>query len=145
MAADYPPDGLGTFVETRWFPPDAGDQPLPVPDEEGGGVTDTLTVSELPDWANIEAVTLEISVDHSYSADLGVTITSPSGTESVVNPPFNVLLNQSPGLFQWRLLSNAFYGENPNGEWRINVVDLAPDDTGSLTSWRLRFHYGDQP
>ncbi len=145
LAADYTPDGLGAFEESRWFPPDSGDQPLPIPDEEGGGVTDTLIVSELPDWANIEAVTLEISVDHSYGADLGVTITSPGGTESIVNPPFNVLLNGFPGLFQWRLLSNAFYGENPNGEWKINVVDLAPDDTGSLTSWRLRFHYGDHP
>ena len=25
----------------------------------------------------------------------------------------------------WQLLSNAFYGESPNGEWTIQLVDLA--------------------
>ena len=57
--------------------------------------------------------------------------------------PFNPALDGFPGLRQWRLLSNAFYGEGPNGEWSIQVVDLAPDDIGHLRSWRLRFFYGD--
>ena len=42
-------------------------------------------------------------------------------------------------------MSNAFYGENPNGAWTIHVADLAAADTGSLTGWRLRFYYGEHP
>ena len=146
MAADHAPDSLGAFVESQWHPRDvpSGLQ-LPIPDADGGGVTDTLMVSGLPDTASIEGVTVEISATHSYSPDLGVAITSPGGTESIVNAPFNAVQDRRSDIRQWRLLSNAFYGESPNGEWTIRVVDLAPGDTGQLESWRLRFHYGEHP
>ena len=145
LAASHMPGSLGAFVESEWLGGDAGPLSLAIPDADGAGVTDTLTVAGLPDSASIEGVVLEITVDHSYAADLGVTITSPSGMQSVVNPPFNVILDEFPGMRGWQLLSNAFYGENPNGEWKVQVVDLAPGDTGFLQSWRLRFYYGDHP
>ena len=46
---------------------------------------------------------------------------------------------------RWRLLSNAFYGEGPNGDWQINVFDAADEDTGDLDAWRLRIFYGAHP
>ncbi len=144
MASTHVPGSLGEFVESPWFSAaEGGPLLLAVPDEDGGGVSDTLSVAGLPESADIEAVILEISVDHSYASDLGVTITSPGGTRSVVHAPLNPALDGFPGLRQWQLLSNAFYGEGPNGEWKIQVVDLAPEDTGHLNSWRLRFFYGD--
>ena len=143
MATAHVPGSLGEFVESQWFPAsDDSDLFMVVPDGDGAGVSDTLSVAGLPDSANIEAVILEIWVGHSYASDLGVTITSPGGTKSVVNAPFNAALDSFPGLRRWHLLSNAFYGEGPNGEWRIRVVDLAPGDIGHLRSWRLRFFYG---
>ena len=146
LAADMTPNGLGTFVESGWHPGERSSPVmLPIPDADGGGVTDTLNVSGLPETASIEAVVLEISATHSYAPDLGITITSPGGTESIVNPPLNAILNHLPELRQWRLLSNAFYGERPNGEWTIRVVDLASGDTGELESWRLRFYCGEHP
>ncbi|MCY4477062.1 MAG: S8 family serine peptidase [Gammaproteobacteria bacterium] len=146
MAATHVPGSLGAFSQSAWFPASDGmGLSLPIPDGDGAGVSDTLSVAGLPGSASIEAVVLEITVDHSYASDLGVTITSPSGAASVVNAPFNPVLDRHPGLRQWQLLSNAFYGEGPNGDWRIQVVDLAPADTGSLMSWRLRFHYGEHP
>ena len=143
MATAHVPGSLGEFVESQWFPaPDDSDLFMVVPDGDGAGVSDTLSVAGLPDSANIEAVILEIWVGHSYASDLSVTITSPGATKSVVNAPFNAALDRFPGLRRWHLLSNAFYGEGPNGEWRIRVVDLAPGDIGHLRSWRLRFFYG---
>ena len=146
MTNGYTPDSLGEFVESRWFPAaDSSNLSLAIPDEDGAGVTHTLTVTDLPDTANIEAVILDITVNHGYGSDLGVKLTSPSGTESIVNAPFNVILDEFPGMRNWQLMSNAFYGEKPNGTWTIQVVDLAADHTGSLESWRLRFYYGDHP
>ena len=144
LAMSHAPGSLGEFVESPSFGAEPG-QPLDIPDEDGGGVTDTLTVTGLSDTANIEAVTLNITVEHDDAWDLGVTITSPAGTESVVNAPFNDILDEIPGIADWNLMSNAFYGENPNGVWRIQVVDLASGDTGRLVSWALRFHYGEHP
>lgn len=142
----YTPESLGALVESDWFGGRTLEQPGPaIPDADGAGVRASLDVAGLPDGANIEAVVLEISARHENALDLGVTLTSPSGAQSVLNPPFNILLEDFPGLVEWQLLSNAFYGENPNGEWTIHVVDLARDDTGTLDGWRLRFYYGDHP
>ena len=146
FAADHGPDSLGAFTESDWFPSGGAQElNLAIPDEDGAGVTHTLSVAGLPDAANIEAVIVELDIEHSYGSDLGVTVTSPGGASSVVNAPFNALLDGFPGMSGWQLLSNAFYGESPNGEWTIQVVDLAAGDTGMLQSWRLRFYYGEHP
>ena len=104
-----------------------------------------MEVTGLPDDANLEAVILEISVEHRDALGLGVTLRSPAGTPSVVNPPFNAILDGHPGLHEWRLMSNAFYGEPANGAWTVQVVDLAGGAAGTLKAWRLRFYYGDHP
>ena len=146
MAQIYIPDSLGEFVESPWFgSDDAFALDLAIPDYDGAGVTDTFEVSSLPGAANIEAVVLEISVDHRLSSDLAIQLTSPSGTQSILNPPFNRALDEFPLIRGWQVLSNAFYGEQPNGSWTVQVVDLQSNDTGSLRSWRLRFYYGDHP
>jgi len=142
----YTPDSLGALTESPWFEGMASDQPgVAIPDADGAGVRATVDVSGLPDGANIEAVVLEISASHTNALDLGVTLSSPSGAQSVLNPPFNTVLDGFPGLVEWRLLSNAFYGEQPDGEWTLHVADLAPGDTGALGHWRLRFYYGEHP
>ena len=146
-AMSYMPDSLGTLTESDWMD-GAGPaaQPLNIPDADGAGVSASLDVSGLPATATLEVVVLEISIDHPFAADVGITLRSPGGTASVVNPPFNSGLADSPaGIVGWRLLSNAFYGENPNGTWTVHLADLAAGDVGSLGEWRLRFYYGEHP
>ena len=146
LAAGYAPGSLGTFVESPWHGTGAeAGLSLAIPDADGVGVSAAIEVTGLPETADIEAIVLEIAVEHTNAFDLGITLRSPAGTASVLNPPFNAVLEGFPGLRNWRLLSNAFYGENPNGAWTVHVADLAADDTGSLTGWRLRFHYGAHP
>ena len=144
LARTHAPDSLGEFVESEWFK--AGDGlDLLIPDNDGAGLIHALDVAGLPDTADIEAVVLEIRADHADASELGVQLTSPAGTVSTLNTPFNWLLYRARGLRDWRLLSNAFYGEQPNGTWTLQVVDLASGETGRLESWRLRFYYGDHP
>ena len=145
MANGYTSNGLGEFVQSPWFEATSDMEAVDIPDRDGAGVTDMLEVTELPNTANMEAVILDITVNHSYGSDLGVTLTSPGGTESIVNAPFNPILDGFPGMLGWQLMSNAFYGEDPNGTWTLQVVDLVTGDTGRLGSWRLRFYYGDHP
>ena len=61
-----------------------------------------------------------------------------------MNPVFNEALAGDANL-DWSLLSNAFYGESPNGEWTLKVVDAAPGDAGRLNNWNLRFALGTHP
>ena len=143
LAEDYTPDSLGEFRETSWFEQKTS---IAIPDNNGTGVTQTVNVSGLSDDASIEAVMLEVDISHEFPNDLGIHLVSPSGTRSVVNQVFNETLAVTDvAQIRWRLLSNAFYGEDPNGDWQIEVFDADVDDTGDLDAWRLRIFYGAHP
>ena len=143
---DYTPDSLGEFRQSGWF---EKSESLSIPDNDGGGATQSLTVSGLPEDANIEAVVVEIDVSHDFPNDLGIQLVSPQGTRAVINQVFNETLalenGNDPVQFKWRILANAFFGETPNGDWQIDVFDGAVFDTGSLEAWRLQFYYGTHP
>lgn len=140
-AASYTPDSLGDFTESPTFESTIR---ADIPDFNSGGLIQTLVVQDLPPDADIEAVTLEIDVTHPFTNDLGIHLFSPSGTESILNPVFNEVLAGNADL-DWHLLSNAFYGESPNGEWTLKIVDAAPEDSGTLDAWGLRFALGVHP
>ncbi len=137
-AASHEPDSLGAYVETGSY---AVADRTAIPDYSSTGLAQSLDVSGLPADANIEAVTLSVDVTHPFTNDLGIHLISPSGTESVLNPVFNDVLANDRDL-DWQLLSNAFYGERPNGTWTLKVVDAAPGDAGQLNEWSLRFALG---
>ena len=143
MAGDYTPASLGEFRQSGWFESGLSGA---IPDNDGNGLTRTLSVSTLPDDASVEAVQLEVDIDHEFPNDLGIHLVSPRGTRTVLNQVYNeTLALDEPGNLRWRLLANAFYGETPNGDWQIEVFDAAEDDTGDLDAWRLRIYYGSHP
>ena len=142
MTRSYAPDSLGELTMMQ-FTHAASEG---IPDNDGGGVSQMLTVSGISDTANIEAVELSIRATHAFPSDLGVTLISPAGTGSIVNPIYNdALTGDSGGFRDWSLLSNAFYGESPNGDWTLRVMDAAPGDFGSLDAWTLTFSVGEHP
>ena len=143
LADEYTPDSLGAFRRSGWFESGVSGS---IPDNDGTGIARTLSVSTLAGDAYIEAVQIEVDIDHEFPNDLGIHLVSPHGTRAVINQVFNeTLALDDPGDLRWRLLSNAFYGEAPNGDWQIEVFDAAEDDTGDLDAWRLRFYYGSHP
>lgn len=140
FAAMHTPDGLGEFTQTDAF---TREEAVSIPDADGGGVVQTLTVEGLAD-TNIEAAMLHVDITHPMTNDLGIHLISPAGTESILNPIFNDAHAGNADL-DWNLLSNAFYGESPNGDWTIKVVDAAAADVGTLDSWSLTFALGTHP
>ena len=141
LAGTHTPDSLGAFTETESF---RQTESASIPDHNGLGVTQTLNIDELSESATIESVRLHISATHPFTNDLGIYLISPSGAESILNPVFNEILVGNEDL-DWNLLSNAFYGESPQGEWKLKVIDAAPGDSGTLDSWSLKFYLGEHP
>ena len=141
LAGTHTPDSLGAFTETEPF---EQTESASIPDNNGLGVTQTINIDELSESATIESVRLHISVTHPFTNDLGIYLVSPAGTESILNPVFNEILVKIEDL-DWNLLSNAFYGESPQGEWKLKVIDAAPGDSGTLESWSLKFYLGEHP
>lgn len=111
----------------------SGNINLSIPDNSATGRTSTISV----DKHNlvIEHVQIKINITHTYSSDLGIEITSPSGTTSK-------LLNINSGLVGGNLTnltlgSNAFYGERTSGTWTLKVIDGYAGDTGTIVNWAL--------
>ncbi len=81
-----------------------------------------------------EHVGLQINTTHSYRGDLRITLTSPSGTTSVLQA-YN--LDFSRGPRDWTYWSTQHFYETSVGTWTLKVTDQALEDTGSITSASL--------
>ena len=106
-----------------------------IPDATGSALQ--VSINQ-PDDFTVEAVQLDLQIDHSYLGDLSVVLVSPSGTRSVLLTPFGLYDDDID--FDANLLSNAFYGEAAAGDWQLQIYDLMQADTGSLVSATLNVY-----
>ena len=136
MARSYTAGQLGTLADTGFIA--SGALGLAIPDNSSVGATSTLNVNT-PGVQFSEAVQIKVSATHTFTGDLGIELTSPKGTRSVLKN-IRDQFGGSANLSNMVLLSNVFYGENPTGIWTIKVVDGEAQDTGTLTSWSIRVY-----
>ncbi|MBT5095287.1 MAG: S8 family serine peptidase [Halobacteriovoraceae bacterium] len=128
MAQNYNVN-LGTMTEST---SDSGTLALAVPDNSATGVSHGINIVN---GKIIDAIQIELSVDHSFIGDLGVELTSPSMTKSIL---MNINSGISGnGITNKILLSNAFFGESSAGLWTLKIVDGAAADEGTLTNWKI--------
>lgn len=123
---------LGSSLPTE-ASADSGVLALTIPDASADGVSDTLAINTN---LFVEAVQVAVSVTHSYSGDIGIELTSPSGTKSILLNAVNGFY-ASDDLNAMVLLSNAFYGEDSSGDWTLTAVDGELAYPGTLTRWTL--------
>lgn len=108
-----------------------------VPDNSASGTKHSLNVTRN---LKVEAVQIRVEIDHPFISDIGVELTSPSGTVSkILRINSNI---RDRGLFGFTLLSNAFYGENSPGNWTIKVLDGKSGNSGRLLSWEMKINGG---
>jgi len=136
MARTYDPATLGTFTNTGFI--SSGTISVAIPDNSLAGASSSVNVPADPVHV-IEAVQIRVSLTHTFTGDLAIELTSPSGTRSVLKNGRDQF-GQSMDLSNMVLASNAFYGENPLGPWTIKIVDTASQDTGTLTNWAIRVY-----
>lgn len=117
----YKDDNSGTFIS--------------IPDNNAEGITSTIDV--LHDL-KIESVQVELTITHSFLSDLGVELTSPSGTKSILMNINSYLIDAK--LENARLLTNAFLDEMSQGTWKLKVVDGRKDYTGSIKQWKIKIN-----
>lgn len=130
---------------------------VPVPDN--ATVVDTLNASGM--GTQLNRVVLYAEIQHSWSSDLDVSLTSPAGTIVIVSTdngggaddvflgtlwdpsatgatsdhPYLDFVTATPlapeGSF------DNFLGQDPNGTWSLTVTDDFMSDTGTLVRWDL--------
>ena len=130
-ARNYSTD-LGDLVESAWVD-SSTTLDLAIPDNSAAGATHALNVTGT--WT-VESVQIKVTMTHPAIGNLGLELTSPSGTKSIIIP-INSLREHS-NMVDAPLLSNAFYGESATGNWTIKVIDPKASDTGTLNKWSIK-------
>ncbi|KAB8038695.1 S8 family serine peptidase [Silvanigrella paludirubra] len=112
---------LGTYTENNWYPLRGYATNLAV----APGATGLIyKIPSIPKAANlkIESLRAEVSVDSDYIGDVGLELTSPSGTKSIIWNIGNAF-SSNGNLVNMPIQSNAFYGENSAGVWTLRVIN----------------------
>jgi subtilisin-like proprotein convertase family protein len=105
-----------------------------IPDNSPTGITMTFDIT---DDITTEWIEVSLNATHTYATDLEVILTSPSGTQSILNNahilPFGV-----PGPFNGHTLTSArSWGESSIGTWTMEVRDLQMADSGTWDSFEV--------
>ncbi|CAM3451272.1 peptidase M4 [Corallococcus sp. ZKHCc1 1396] len=100
----------------------------PIPDL--GKATSKVTVSN---DITVDSLKLDLDIKHTFSGDLTISLTSPSGKTAVVQNRKGGGVDDVKGSFDL----SAFAGESAKGDWTLTVEDKAKRDTGTLQSWGL--------
>lgn len=129
LARNYPGLPVAQFQEV-----DSGNLNRRIPDNSPSG---TASVIQVNNALRLEHVKVDLEIDHPRWGDLEVTLISPSGTRSTLSTPH---ASSSGNVRSWRFMSLRHWGENSQGEWRLEVRDLTSGVTGRLVRWRLRLH-----
>ncbi|WP_424929585.1 S8 family serine peptidase [Amaricoccus tamworthensis] len=95
----------------------------------------TVSVTFDVDAASVpEMVELELGFSKAELHDYRITLTSPSGTRSILSKPSL----DTGRLDTWSFASREFLGEDPVGEWTLHITDRGSDiRTGKLESANL--------
>ena len=113
---------------------------LLIPDDEPGGISSGI---RLRATGKVKAVKVGVDITHTYIGDIQVELETPSNKK--------VILHDREGGYQddlCRVYSSdsiqaleGLTGESVEGEWRLNIRDLARRDTGRLNGWRIEIEY----
>ncbi len=109
--------------------------PVAIPDNNAAGVPSTLEVTE---DLTVENLFVQLAIEHPNTAEIGIEITSPQGTKSIllnIRSAIKTGLNEAGGVV---FGSNAFYGEKSKGTWTLKVLDSVKENTGTLKLFKLR-------
>lgn len=128
--------------------------PVAIPDNDPIGITSTINVS---DDQLVQDVNVKVNVAHTYDGDLTITLTPPAGApitlsnrrgangDNFADTVFDdqattsIASGTAPfaGSFQPDTPLATANGIQSLGAWRLNIVDGAIADVGSLLNWTL--------
>jgi subtilisin-like proprotein convertase family protein len=107
-----------------------------IPDNSATGITRTVVnnVSGL-----MEEVVVDIGITHNARGQIEIYITSPSGyTSRLTRQNSSTVAMPS----NWQFISNAFWGEQAQGTWSVNVRDLVSGTTGTWNNFAVTWRMG---
>ncbi|PHQ80321.1 MAG: hypothetical protein COB69_06205 [Phycisphaera sp.] len=105
---------------------------IDIPDNDPLGAS---VLIQVPTDMIIEHVAIDINATGTFIGDLQITLTSPSGTESIIHTNHS----NSADNIDHTFYSVRHWDERSIGTWTLTIADLAAQDTHTLTGFALRF------
>uniref|UniRef100_A0AAR2JKH6 Proprotein convertase subtilisin/kexin type 1 n=1 Tax=Pygocentrus nattereri TaxID=42514 RepID=A0AAR2JKH6_PYGNA len=102
----------------------AGEISIEIPTKACAGQTNSIE--------SLEHVQVEASIEYTRRGDLHITLTSPSGTTTVLLAE-RERDTSSNGFRNWDFMSVHTWGENPTGTWTLKITD-------TILTWKLILH-----
>ena len=117
--------------------------PIDIPNAEGRSASINI-ISGAGTQGIVEFIRLKVKFNATQSVtlnDIGITLTSPSGTTHSVLQPFTNVAGQP--TFYWAIGVAGFYGEALNGDWQVTVLDYSDDvlSPGAWEGFELEVYY----
>ena len=134
---------MGNYKQTKSIgsvPYYKSEEAISIPDNDSVGITKTLNVND--HYFTIEGLVLEIRLNHAAPKEVGIEITSPSGTLSTITYVNTEVTKNGIDGNKVFYLTNAFYGEKTNGDWLVKFIDGKAGGTGSADYIGLHFTGG---
>ncbi len=110
-----------------------------IPDNDDNGLKDTIKVYRK---GTVSSLSVRVNISHSYSGDLEVHLTCPSGKSVVLHGRTGSSKDNIELVFSGDAVAD-FIGEKAKGKWTLTVKDFAPRDEGTLNNWSLRMDTSD--
>jgi len=109
--------------------------------EGGQGVSSTISIANA---VQVERAEVILDVSHPLARDLTISLTSPSGTRSVLlttptsTEPGKQALNEPFPSQPYSMTSTQYLGESGSGNWTLTVQDVGGNDqSGTVNDWEL--------
>jgi subtilisin-like proprotein convertase family protein len=122
----------------------SSDHGVTIPDNQGSGVTSSLTVS---DARVVEELFVRVDIDHSSRGDLRIELIAPDGTSVLLkqaSPDGGGDVRTTYGLTSTPAQPlTGFRGRSAQGVWQLRITDLRRLDVGTLRSWDLVLKFED--
>ena len=125
---------------------------VPIPDapQDGDSTSVTSSITLEKEIGFIEFVEVNVSLRHESFRDLEIELVSPSGAVSRLAVPHDTFsdlisyIDFVPMYGSFRFGSARHLGEDPNGDWTLNITDEINVGEGLLESWNITV-FGHEP
>uniref|UniRef100_A0A8C5M5P8 Neuroendocrine convertase 1 n=1 Tax=Leptobrachium leishanense TaxID=445787 RepID=A0A8C5M5P8_9ANUR len=90
---------------------------------------------------SLEHLQLEATIEYTRRGDLHITLTSPSGTSTVLLAE-RERDTSGNGFKNWDFMSVHTWGEDPAGTWTLKITDVSGrmQNKGRIVNWKLILH-----
>lgn len=102
-----------------------------IPDNDQVGISSTIAVDK---DAAITSLEITVDISHTWIGDLDVILSGPNGDLAILKEKDDASDKDLKKTFT----VTTFNGVSAAGEWTLNVVDNAAQDTGVLNSWSMK-------